>query len=506
MALKVNSNFEYQLKAYGDVRQSFPTIAEMAAYNENLIPNGFITFCEEDNCNYQWLDMNDVDASLNKWRKFTAATDSIDDTLSESLTKTYSISKIKELMKTTGGFIPVDTLPDLTIETERESIETNKIYLVPNPDGISGNEKKEYVCVHIESIPAVYREPLVSVDSDWDTWKSEIENYVNNGGSLTDDFTTYSSVTNTTTMTITTYTEMIESINAGDTDYTTYTARVTSEIITAETAESWSWELIGSLDGANLVFDDFTPNNAIGKIKSGESLLNKDVLQVLKDMLTVDVPTSISLSGVPSADILNEKGAEGIIDVSLSATITLGTGTIPNNTNVIFKKKGIVISTQAFVDGELTYTYTDTSANLTDNTIYSVEVEYMMNETTSTAINTIEYKFVNPIYYGVSTTSEITDITSLSKLISNNSNQTVSYTASNGYCVFCIPDTLSITSIKDANNFENIDSWSYTTTSVTNWTQTESGTMVASQTCIYKVYRTNTPVTCTNFKYQITIA
>ena len=109
MATKVNASFEYGLKSYGDVRQSFATIAEMAAYNSNLIPNGFMTFCEEDNANYQWLDLNDNDPVLAKWRKFTASADVVDDSLTESLTKTYSISKIKELLNATGGFVIVDT-------------------------------------------------------------------------------------------------------------------------------------------------------------------------------------------------------------------------------------------------------------------------------------------------------------------------------------------------------------------------------------------------------------
>ena len=112
MAIKVNSNFEFQSKTYGDVKKHFDTIADMAAYNPNVIPNGFITFVDEVNCNYQWLDINEVDPVLNKWRKFTTSDGaSIDDTLESSTTKTYSIDKIKSLIDKCGGFIAVDTLP-----------------------------------------------------------------------------------------------------------------------------------------------------------------------------------------------------------------------------------------------------------------------------------------------------------------------------------------------------------------------------------------------------------
>ena len=59
------------------------------------------------------------------------------------------------------------------------------------------------------------------------------------------------------------------------------------------------------------------------------------------------------------------------------------------------------------------------------------------------------------------------DVTALTKVVTSENKQTISYTADNGYLTFCIPDTKSITSIKDSNNFENVDSWSYVTQSVT---------------------------------------
>ena len=498
MAIKVNASFEYGLKDYSDVRQKFATIAEMAAYNENLIPNGFITFCEEDNANYQWLDMNDADPTLNKWRKFTASADVIDDDLTESITKTYSISKIKELVKACGGgFVLVDELPDLTDETQRDAVETGKIYLVPSVDGETGNEKDEYVCVHLETVPATYREALVTSDTDYDAWKTEIENYITGGGSLDEDFDTYTVTNTTTTMTAETYAEMIESINASDADYDSYVARVTAIEVTPEVAESWAWECIGSIDGASVtITEDFVPNNPIGKIASGVSLQGRDIVKVVMDMLSVDEPTTISLSGSPSSVTLNEKGVANITDVALTATISLGTGKIEDGANVVFKKAGVAIDTQAYTTGTLTYTYTDTGANITDNTTYSVEVEYSMNDVSATAKKDITYKFALPMFYGSSSTSTIADVTALTKIVSSEKKQTITYTSDNGYLALCIPDTMSITSIKDSNNFENVDSWSYVTQSVT----------IGADAVIYKVYTTNTAVTCTNFKYVFTLA
>ena len=108
-----------------------------------------------------------------------------------------------------GGFVLADTLPDLTDETERENIALNKIYLVPNGTDEDKNAKDEYICVYTEGTPATYREALVTSDTDYDAWKTEIENYVAGGGSVDDDFATYTTTNTTTTTTTTTTTVML---------------------------------------------------------------------------------------------------------------------------------------------------------------------------------------------------------------------------------------------------------------------------------------------------------
>ena len=96
----------------------------------------------------------------------------------------------------------------------------------------------------------------------------------------------------------------------------------------------------------------------------------------------------------------------------------------------------------------------------------------------------------------MSATENVADITALTKKVSEDEKHTFTYTADNGYCILAIPNAYTITSIKDSNNFENVDSWTHVTQSVTIGTNAE----------VYKVYRTNTKVTCTDFKYMITLA
>ena len=61
MAININTNFKVGSKEYLDSKQSFKTKLEMKDYNENLIPDGFITFNNEDKTNYQYLSSNGLD-------------------------------------------------------------------------------------------------------------------------------------------------------------------------------------------------------------------------------------------------------------------------------------------------------------------------------------------------------------------------------------------------------------------------------------------------------------
>ena len=213
MSININANFKLSKKQFLDARQGFNTIAEMATYPANEIPNGFMTFNNEDGKNYQFLDLNSVDPTLGQWREFTTGGNCIDDTLTSSSTKTYSIDMIKQLLKSTTGFILVDVLPDLTDPVQLATVDETKIYLVPNPnaDATKKDEKLEYICIHIEAHPDIYRTPLVTSQTDYDEFKTEIEDYVtNNGGQLTDDYATYTGVKNTTRMTILQHKEMVD--------------------------------------------------------------------------------------------------------------------------------------------------------------------------------------------------------------------------------------------------------------------------------------------------------
>ena len=126
--LKTNSNFQLQMRGYLDSKQQFATKLEMKDYNENLIPDGFITFNDEDKTNYQYLSSNEIDAETGRWRAISfSGADIIDDTLDTATVKTWSIDKIKEVISKMHEFVKVDVLPELT---DIDSIDLGKIYIV----------------------------------------------------------------------------------------------------------------------------------------------------------------------------------------------------------------------------------------------------------------------------------------------------------------------------------------------------------------------------------------
>ena len=494
MAININTNFKVGSKEYLDSKQSFKTILEMKDYNENLIPDGFITFNDEDKTNYQYLSSNEIDADTGRWRAINfGGADIIDDTLDTATVKTWSIDKIKEVISKMHEFVKVDVLPDLT---DIDSIDLGKIYIVPAENGTGVNDFDEYYIEVSTGSPAIMRTPLVTDENDFNSYIAELTDYIiNQSGTTSDDFTTYSGVVTTTTMTEEIYNEMLGSYNLTE-DFTTYTARIEAIELTPATQDSYKWEKLCSLNGSvNLVYEeDIIVNNPQGKIIKDTNLNGMSILDVVAGMLQKDEAPTITLTGEPTTNSLYELGVATITDVNLDIKINLGTGKINTGENISIKRNGVEVNTIPFVDGQLNYTFTDTGVNIADDTTYIVEVKYLLNnvEASVPAKAELKYNFAYPIFYGVSATKTIADITSLTKKIDENKDQTLAYTANNAYCVLAIPSTLTVTKVLDQNGFDNTGDFSSVQVSVT----------LGTNNVVYNVYTNSSPVTCTNFKYN----
>ena len=423
MAININTGFKLLNEAESlDSRCLYNTVADMASATIGIY-EGCIAYVKEgdEKGYYTFNKANDMDATFGLWRPLSLGGDGdvIDDALEESLTKTYSITKIKELMNKNGGYVLVDVLPDLADEAQRETVALNKIYLVPSANGEDENAKDEYICVFV----------------------------------------------------------------AGD---------------GADTEDSWAWEKFGSLSGdAGLAWEEDTiVSNPVGKVKKDDNLINKSVLEIVTKMLQTDIDTTIKLVASPSAATLYEKHVANISDVSLTATLSLGTGVVTEGADIVFKKDGVAIDTQAYVGGTSVYTYTDTGANVVADTTYSVEVKYNMDETEKTASDNVKYSFALPLFYGTSATKEVADITALTKVVEKAGTKKFTYTVSNGYCVIAVPTPYTVTKILDQNGFDNTSAFD----------MVEQVATIGTESITYRVYTNTNACTCTNFLYTFTLA
>lgn len=71
MSLNIIDNFRYLGRKFLDSRQSFDTLEQMK--NCNDVPNGFVTYCNEDKKRYTYDASNEPTETLGKWKIYTVS-------------------------------------------------------------------------------------------------------------------------------------------------------------------------------------------------------------------------------------------------------------------------------------------------------------------------------------------------------------------------------------------------------------------------------------------------
>lgn len=278
---------------------------------------------------------------------------------------------------------------------------------------------------------------------------------------------------------------VVQYIGATDATYThNYFYECVSD---GEATPTYSWQQTnvqpsgGSSDAS--LESDVTSNLEVGAISSGTTLLQGTTFTefVQKLLITEIAPTTtFTASG------------SGVKEVGTSVTPTLtlvintkGTGT---PTSIKFYDGSTLLDTQAYVDGTDSYTFT-MEAVTTTKTVKGV-LEYKKSDNTNATVEkSATYTFVMASYYGAVTTAptDKAGITALTKNVKNTKAQTATFTLSNQRSCYCYPASFgNLTSIKDANNFEYLSSYTKTT--------------VAVDGVDYNVYTLTDPVTATGFK------
>lgn len=229
---------------------------------------------------------------------------------------------------------------------------------------------------------------------------------------------------------------------------------------------------------------DIVTNLAVGAVPSGTTLTEgMTFTEVMQKLFITEIAPTTTFSASGSG--VKEVGTS--VTPTLTLTITdAGTGT---PTSIKFYDGSTLLDTQAYVSGTNTYTFT-MDAVTTTKTVKGV-LEYTKSDGTTTASieKSATYTFVMASYYGAVTTAptDKAGITALTKNVKNTKAQTATFTLSNQRSCYCYPASFgNLTSIKDANNFEYLSSYTKTT--------------VAVDGVDYNVYTLTDPVTATGFK------
>jgi len=274
---------------------------------------------------------------------------------------------------------------------------------------------------------------------------------------------------------------------------------------TFDTTEKSNWDLIGGGSGGDAkITEDIIANTAAGAIEVNDKVLKDTTFtQFVRQLLIAEIAPTVTFTAQNS----------GLIKIGDSKTTVLklvinsnGTGT-PQS--IVFMNGTTILDTQTYVTGTNTYTYTPTdiieSATTATITFKAVLNYKKADNTNATLTKEQKFTFVDPVYSGAvtiapSSSSDVLAVGSETASGANSKGRTITYTLSNQKSCYCYPTSLgALTSIKDANNFEYINSYDIATVSVTrNITTTAGG--ATTRTANYYVYTLKDPVTITGFK------
>ena len=227
-------------------------------------------------------------------------------------------------------------------------------------------------------------------------------------------------------------------------------------------------------------------NVSAGAISSGDTVLKDTTFtEFVEKLLIKEVAPAISFTSSQS----------GVLEVGTTVTNptlrlqinSLGTGT---PTNINFYVGSTLVDTQPYVPGTNVYTYSYVGT-ITSTSSTKVTLDYNKSDNTpATLTATKSYTFVYASYYGAISmaTPTDTDVKALTKNVKNTKAFTYNNIALNDERIcYAYPVSFgNLTSIKDANNFEYISSY-------TKYTMTIDSVS-------YNVYVLTDPITATGFK------
>ena len=202
---------------------------------------------------------------------------------------------------------------------------------------------------------------------------------------------------------------------------------------------------------ANVTYISDKPSTvAIGGLPLGYTSDGISIVELIDNMLHPYKAPSISLSMTPS-NTLYELGAT-ISSLTLKATITQGSNDI---TSLVFLKDGSPLPS--------TSNSTLIQSNIKTNVTYSAYVSDGTNRINSNSIN---IKFINPIYIGSLSEVNSTNVKAMTKKIVNVGSQSYTYTINNKKMCIAFPSGWTLKNIIDPNGFDITQSFTSETVNI----------------------------------------
>lgn len=248
------------------------------------------------------------------------------------------------------------------------------------------------------------------------------------------------------------------------------------------TAKKATIEQIKEVVGSGSTTEAITANIAVGGVKIGDTIPANTSVQDLMERILVEYQKPVISLTLTPATLLYEKGTT-ISTLSLSASVT--------------KKSEAIANVKFYQGSTLLETITEDVAgggNFTCETaITAFDEDTTFKATTTDAVTgsvveaTKKVEFIIPFYHGNSDASTISALTGLTKDLSKKGEKSYTYMANNKYLCIAYPSAYgSLTSIKDSNNFENIQDF--------------NSSVVTIDEEEYRVYISQTQKTATNFR------
>lgn len=512
MAISMLDNFKIEKSAPNVKRDMFDTIADMKAFNENYLPQVFITTCVEDGCIYLFNKGNDIDETTGKWRKFEGGT--------ADLINYYTKSQINALLedkvdKETGKGLSTNDYDD----DEKSQVNANKVAIALLNDGVlvegsvsykvagGVTEAKNYTD---EQIALLNVTDAIKCDEQptYDSTEDEIT-YVKNGSSVTIPASSiwfYYEDNSQLMQSILIDGEWITIVSAGSVNFSDYVSKsldVVSEYTGEEVVTNKIPDLAALQDLQLIVEDKLDEKVSVEQGSANADKVlgtdeNGDVTLLPKSALGGDAEnvsyTNTSFPALTDVD----KALDNIlsklyyVDPQISSfTSTPSTLTYENGAVIT----GGVTFAWAYNKDMVEQTLTD--CTLADETVrtatYANDISSNKTFTLSASdgeksvTKSISFQFMNKVYWGVSAEPSSYDdawILGLanSKLASN-AKGSYNFTAGAGqYCYWAIPTGMSM-SVK-VNGFD---------TDLDTEVASRSFTNASGYTTTYKIVRLHQP-------------